>query len=154
MTQKTGPTDWLAEMAAAEEGGISVGGLAVKFRAMERQERNPQLIDLGKLIDVRRRERGLTVEDLLQQANVSQETLTELEQGLVMPYNRDLICRLARVLDLPADKLLAVAGLSGPLNPELSSAALRFASEARPPETLSPAEQQALGRFLEVLAVA
>ena len=54
---------------------------------------------------------------------------------------------------MPEEKLSAVAGLNGKPDPALSSAALRFAAQARPAEPLTPLEQSALGQFLKVLAV-
>lgn len=145
----------LARMAEQEASAmVSVGGLAVTLAALERQERSLELMALGKLIDLRRREKGLTVEELIRKSHVTQSALADLERGLRMPYSRDVICLLARVLELPAEKLLAVAGLNGEADLELGSAVLKIASQARPPEQLSPSEQDALEQLLEVLAVA
>ena len=97
------------------------------LRALERSELQPELMAIGKLVELRRREKGLTIEELRRQANVSETALVDLERGLRLPNTRDVICLLARVLELPADKLLAAAGLNGEPDPTLSLAVLRFA---------------------------
>ncbi len=95
-----------------DSGVISVGGLPVMFRALERMERRPELMAIGKLVELRRREKGLTVEELCRQADVTETALLDLERGLRLPNTRDVICLLARVLELPTDKLLAASGLN------------------------------------------
>jgi hypothetical protein len=85
---------------------------------------------------------------------VTEFALADLERGLVLPNTRDVICLVAKVLELPMDKLLTIAGLNEPADPDLQSAALKFASKAGPPPQLAPSEQAALGEFLEVLLVA
>lgn len=150
MTPTTPRTCWPAD---PEDSGLtSVGGLAVTLRALERTERRPELMALGKLVELRRREKGLTVEELSRQAHVTETAFIDLERGLRMPNTRDVICLLARVLELPADKLLAATGLNGDPDPLLSSAVLRFARQATAPERLSPPEHKALGDLLQVLA--
>src|SRR5262245_38884404 len=142
MTQMAQKNDWLTRMADGEDGAsVSVGGLAAKLAALERQDRSAELMALGKLVELRRREKNLTVAELTRRAHVTEGALVDLERGLRMPNTRDVIALLARALELPEDKLLAVAGLAGANDPALSSAALRFAAQARPTERLSPAEQ-------------
>src|SRR5205809_1969560 len=70
-----------------------------------------------------RPEKGLTVEELTRQARVTEAALIDLERGLRLPNTRDIIRLLARPLDLPCEKLLAVAGIGAALDPGLSSAA-------------------------------
>jgi len=155
MTHTSVKDEWVSRMADREDNAIvSVGGLAAKVAALERLERSRELMALGRLIDLRRREKGLTVEELTQRAHVTEAALVDLERGIRAPNTRDVIALLAKVLDLPEEKLRAVAGLDGAPDPTLSSAALRFASQARPAEPLTPSEQSALGQFLKVLTLA
>jgi transcriptional regulator with XRE-family HTH domain len=146
---------WTAHMADLEGNSVvSVGGLAAKLAALERQERRPELQALGKLVELRRRERGLSVSELLRKADLTEAALAYLEEGVRMPNTRDVIYFVAPVLDLPAEKLLAVAGLTDVADPALSSAALRFAAEANAADRLSPSERLALGEFLKALTAA
>ena len=154
MTHTESQDEWVARLADLEDNALtSVGGLAVQLAARERSERSPELMALGKLVELRRREKGLTVADLTRQAHVTEAALLDLERGLRLPNTRDVICLVAQVLDLPEEKLLAVAGLNGVADSDLSSAAVRFTAQASPTEQLSPSEQAALGQFLKVLAV-
>jgi transcriptional regulator with XRE-family HTH domain len=155
MTHPSVKGEWVTRMADLEANAIvSAGGLAAKAAALERQERSRELMALGKLIELRRREKGLTVEELTQRTHVTEAALLDLERGIRMPNTRDVIALVARALDLPEAKLRAIAGLNGVPDPTLSSAALRFAAQARPIEPLSPSEQSALGQFLKVLTLA
>lgn len=150
------PTEaWVRQAAEREDNGIvSVSGLAVRISDLERQERTPELKALGKLLELRRREKGLTVEEVARRAEVATTALEDLESGLRLPGLRDVVEAAAGALDLPAEKLLAAAGLTGSPDPDLSSAVLRFAREAQPVGWLSPSEEAALGKILKTLAVA
>ncbi len=147
--------EWFRKAAEAEDNGIvSVGGMAVRIAALERRERHPELKALGKLLELRRREKGLTVEEVARRAEVTAAALEALERGLRLLDTRDVIGAVAKALDLPAEKLLAAAGLNGSPDPELSSAVLRFAAAAQPAGRLSPSEEAALKQILNALAVA
>jgi len=125
----------------------------VRLAALERQDRSRELAAVGKIIELRRREKGLSAEDLAHQAHVTEEALFDLERGLRLPNSRDVIVLVSRVIDLPGEKLLAAAGLGGTADAELRSAALQLATRTKPPERLSPPENAALAEFMEALAV-
>lgn len=147
-------SDWFGPAAGDEaEQDISVGGLAVSFAALQRDERLPELAAVGKMIELRRRERGLPVEELARQAHVTEASLFDLERGRRLPNTRYVIVRVAQVIDLPGEKLVAAAGLGGATDAKLSSATVQCAARARPPERLSPPENAALAAFMEALAV-
>ena len=131
---------------------IAVGGLAARIAAVERQDRRPELAAVGKAVDLRRRERGLTPETLAEQARVTVEMLFDLERGVVMPNSPSVIRLVSRVLDLPADKLIAAGSLSPVAAPDLQTAAMRFVRHAQAPEQLSPREREALTAFIGALA--
>jgi len=130
-----------------------VGGLAVRLAALEHSECNPQLAAIGKMIELRRREQGLSVEALAQQSHVTEASLFNLERGVRQPNTQDVIVLVAQVIDLPEDRLLAAAGLGGETDPYLSSTAIQCAARVRPPERLSPPENAVLAKFMEALAV-
>jgi hypothetical protein len=152
MNTTNGTNDWPSAPPDREAGGdISVGGLAVRLAALERQERSPELAAVGKVIELRRRAMGLPAEELARQAHVTQGALLDLGQGLRLPNTRDLIILVSRVLDLPGERLVAAVGLGGATDPRLRSAILQCATQAKPPERLSPPENAALAGFMEVL---
>ena len=107
---------------------------------------------IGKLVELRRRELGLTVEELTRQAHVTEEALIDLELGMRMPNTRDVIVLVSRALGLSDDRLIEAAGLGGDLDPGLSSAARRFRERLAVPVRLAPPESAALSEFMETLA--
>ncbi len=131
---------------------ISVGGLAARLAALEKQERRPELAAVGKAIELRRREKGLSPEKLAVCARVTEDALFDLERGLRMPNTRDIIRLVSVALDLPSEKLIEAAGLNGSGDPVLSSAALRLASQTSVPLSLSPQEHAALDEFIGAFA--
>jgi transcriptional regulator with XRE-family HTH domain len=135
----------------SEEFQISVGGLGARLAALEKQERRPELAAVGKAIELRRRERGLSPEKLAASAHVTEDALFNLERGLRMPNTRDIIRLVSVVLDLPSEKLIEAACLGGSRDVVLCSAALRLASQTKIPATLSPPEHAALDEFMGVL---
>jgi hypothetical protein len=118
MTSASTNEDWFARMLEIEaNAGISVGGLRAELRARQRDERRPEIAAVGKLIDLRRRAKGLAVQDLTKLAHVTEFALADLERGLVLPNTRDVICLAAKVLELPMDKLLTIAGMTDASDP-------------------------------------
>jgi transcriptional regulator with XRE-family HTH domain len=134
-----------------EASDISVGGLGVRLAALEWPNRSQELSAVGKVVELRRRERGLSTEKLAIHAHVSEDALMDLERGLRMPNSRDVIRLVCVILDIPADKLIEAAGLSGLPNQALTSAAMRLASQAKIPESLSAPEHAALSEFMGTL---
>jgi transcriptional regulator with XRE-family HTH domain len=134
------------------DSDISVGGLGARLAALEKQERRPELAAIGKVIELRRRERGFTADKLAACAHVTENALFDLERGVRMPNTRDIIRLVSAVLDLPSDKLIEAAGLGRSKDTVLSSAALRLASQAKMPMSLSPPEHAALDEFMGALA--
>ncbi len=154
MIEMSTNTKWIQEMAEKEDNRpVSVGGLQVTLAALEHQETSPELAAVGILLDLRRRKLSLSVSDLARRAHVAEGELASLGRGLKMPNSRDVIVLLAQALGLPAEKLLAAAGLGGTADPDLRLAAIRCADQARAPVPLSPTEDAALGDFLGALAV-
>ncbi|HEV3440170.1 MAG TPA: helix-turn-helix transcriptional regulator [Gemmata sp.] len=135
-----------------ETSDISVGGLGVRLAALKAEDRRPELAAVGKAVELMRRERGLSTEKLALRAHVTEDALFDLERGLRMPNTRDVIRLVCVVLDIPADKLIAAAGLSGSPDPTLTSAAMRLASQAKMPEILSAPEHAALNEFMGAIA--
>jgi len=131
----------------------SVGGLSLRLAAWERQDIRPELAAVGKAIDLRRREKGVTSQELASRARVTVESLTEMERGLMMPNSPDIIRLVSKVLELPADKLLIAAGLTETSDATLRAAALRLVHQTKTPESLTPVEQAALTEFIDVLRV-
>lgn len=154
MTHAKQPTDeWMQWAAETEGDGIaSVGGLKVRIAALECREHRVELAAVGQLLDLRRRELGLEIDELAKRAHVAPESLNDLERGLVMPNSADVIRLVARALNLPGDKLVEAASIDGATDPILSRAALRCADRAKSPNRLYPGEREALTEFIGILS--
>src|SRR6516162_8292095 len=123
MTSPSGSNEWVVRMAEGEANAIvSVGGLAVKVAALGQPARSPELLALGKLVELRRREKGSTAAALAHQACVTEAALLNLERGIRLPNTRDVTTLVAQVLDLPAEKLAALVGSQGASDPTLRAA--------------------------------
>lgn len=140
-------TDREAEM------DISVGGLGVRLAALERQEGSAELAAVGKVLELRRREKGLSAAELARQAHVTEAALFDLERGVRIPNSKDVIILVAQVLGLPGERLIGAAGLNGTTDRDLGLAALQCADRAKVPAPLSPPENAALAGFMEALSV-
>lgn len=152
MNKNTGPSlEWLQEMAGHEDScrSVSVGGMAADLGMLPAASDETHRV-FGRLIEFARREKGISLEQLAERADIDLEEVVEIERNEnVVPQLRT-VHQLALVLSLPAGRLAEVAGLAAP-RPDLSNAALRFAARSEPTATLTPAEREAFEEFVKVL---
>jgi transcriptional regulator with XRE-family HTH domain len=104
----------------------------------------------AKLIELRRRHHGLSVEQLAKVAGVDLAELVALEREGVAPRPQALH-QLARVLKLPLPRLMQLAGLEGANDRGLDQEAVRFAARSEAVGKLSPEEEEALEDFVKYL---
>jgi transcriptional regulator with XRE-family HTH domain len=143
--------DWLLEMADVEGTvrSTSVGGMAADLGLLPLIPADSKRV-FGRLLEFARRARGLSVEQLAEQANVDFAEVVEIEQhDDAIPQPRT-VYQLAQALELPADKLIEVAGLAKARR-EIRDAALRFAARSEPTTQLTPVEREAFEEFVKVL---
>jgi transcriptional regulator with XRE-family HTH domain len=146
--------EWLLRNAAEDDGGaVSVGGLAQMLGLLE----PPHLVEsaaktaFARLIELRRRERGLSLETLAAKADVDLAAVLAIEQDIdVVPEPR-IVLQLAQVLDLPPQRLLQLSGLSQSQDASLEKAAVRFAARSQPVDELSAQEHDALNELVKVI---
>lgn len=146
-------------MAALEEGvSVTAGSLdtAAFYRRVEQQraasegKNSPYAPVLGMFLNLARRERSLTLEQLAKQMDSNPLELLLIEEGRLTPEPR-IISKLARALNVPPGKLMQLAGHIESLDKEVASAAYAFVASAsiRP---LEPSEKAALHEFVKALA--
>ena len=104
----------------------------------------------GRLVELRRRERGLAAECLAERADLELADVIELEHGVAESPEPRTVFKLAEVLGLPIGGLMQLAGLAE-LGPRLSEAAASFNARLRPSGKLSREERDALARFVGML---
>ena len=152
MTKHIGPSrEWLLQAADIEDScrSVSAGGMAVDLDMLPPAGGDTHRV-FGRLIEYARRKQGLTVEALAEEADVDLGEIVEIEtHEHVVPQVRT-VYQLAKRLELPAGKLMEVAGLATP-RPEVSSAALKFAARSESTAKLTSEEREALEEFVRVL---
>jgi transcriptional regulator with XRE-family HTH domain len=146
--------EWLLRNAAEDDNSsLSVGGLAHTLGVLQA----PDPMDaaaktaFAKLVEFRRRERGLTVEALAGKANVELADLIALENdGNAMP-EPGMVFKLAEVLELPPQRLMQLSGLMESKDDGFKNAVVRFAARSKPVEVLSKEEHEALAELVKIM---
>ena len=149
--KRPGPSrEWLLHIAELEDAcpSVSVGGMACDFDLLPAASEAHRVF--GRLIELARRKKSLTVEQLAEKADIDLEDLVEIEnEEPIVPQVRTVF-QLASALDLPAGRLMEVAGLAKP-RPEVNRATLKFAARSESTAKLTREEKEALDEFVKVL---
>jgi transcriptional regulator with XRE-family HTH domain len=119
---------------------------------VERYERLPQLAAVGRLLDSRRREQGLSLDDLLSRGQVTKDSLANLDRGLKQSNSASIVRSVAAVLGLPAEKVVEAAGVGDREDTELAHEAIRCVGLIEDPLPLSPEQREALHEFIGILS--
>lgn len=143
--------EWLLRMADAEDrhASITAAGLAADLGMLKPESAGGSRV-FGRLIQIARRARELTLEALAESADVDVSQLLAIEREGATPAPRT-VYQLAHALHLSTGRLMEVAGLAKPRDPELTQAALRFAARSEPVAKLSNEEREAFEEFVKVL---
>jgi len=150
--------NWLAKRAEQEDRHfISVGGL-ISGVSSEQEVGGPsgsglEVTQLAfvRLLQLARRERRLSLEQLAEQADVDLIEVAKIEMGRASSLSPRTIYQLASLLRLPSMKLMVLAGLIQIRDARLQEASLRFVARSKPTKDLSAEETTALGEFVKFL---
>ena len=145
---------WLLEKASQEDGCfVSVGGFV---DALERTE--PSEIDVipmkhafVRFLQLTRRERNFSLEQFAEKVDVNLVELLRIEKDEHYVPALRTVYQIANFLDVPRQKLMALAGLLSAKDAEFQNAALKFAARSESVETLSQEEHAALEEYIEFL---
>ncbi|NMY75634.1 helix-turn-helix transcriptional regulator [Pseudomonas sp. WS 5071] len=148
------PKEWSLRMARREEqaGALAQFGAGYSAPKDGYAEASHANSVLGRFVQLLRRKRHMTLEQLATQADVDISELVEIETDIYHHPQPRTIYMLADYFDLPKPKLMEIAGLVVPRNNQLSNAAVRFAANSGPLVELSPEEQRALEEFVKELS--
>ena len=146
---------WLRQAADLEDqfGPISVGGMAHELGMLNVSTARPAGV-FGRFVEFARRKRHLSVEDLANQTTVDLAELVTLEQDPDAQPRPRTVHKLATFLRLPVGPLLELAGLAEAKDPDIGTAALRFAARSETNAELTPQENQAYEEFVKVIVEA
>jgi transcriptional regulator with XRE-family HTH domain len=149
---------WWRARAEREEGHfIAAGALAMDpdFASAFRPqlvEREQSRVAFGKFIELMRRSKGWTVEDLASEADLEIGDVLLIEDDLTVLPEPRTVYQLARVFKIPQTNLMQISGLSVPRDPNLRQETVRFAARSQSVEKLSDSEHLALEQFVSVLS--
>lgn len=116
-------------------------------------ENRPEgLFAFGKLVELMRRSKGWSVEELADEADLDLADVVVIEDDHSAIPEPRAVYKLAEVFQLPQGRLLQIAGLTKEKDPSLQRDTLRFAARAQSIAKLSEVEQNALNEFVSVIA--
>jgi transcriptional regulator with XRE-family HTH domain len=109
-------------------------------------------IAFGRFVQLMRRKRGLTLEDLETKADIDLGELVSIEEGIPHVPEPRTIYQLAQFFKVPSKGLLQLSGLSKARDARFEHEAVRFAARSESVEKLTDEEAAALERFIAVLS--
>jgi transcriptional regulator with XRE-family HTH domain len=147
-------------LAALEEGcSVTAGSLdpaTFTRKVDEVRSREPErelyLGVFSKLISMKRRDAGLTIEQLSAKADVDAFEILDIEESLRVAPEPRVVSKIARALGLPAGKLMQLVGHLTVVDTSVPCAALKFAAGSGSVQKLSREEKAALNDFVKALS--
>lgn len=150
--------NWLEKRAKQEDRGfVSVGGLVSQINPNWQQVGDysqgiePTRAAFVRLLQLARRERRLSLEDLAERADVDLAELVGIETNENFRPTPRTVHQLANFLKLPAKKLMVLAGLLQNKDASLQRETVRFAARSQPLEDISPEEHAAFEDYVKFL---
>jgi len=148
--------EWCLRMAQLEgDTEIGAGALAgdpVFDSQMTQVEPEYAVLAFGRFVRLMRRNRGLTVERLAEDADLDIAELLNIEEDAHYKPELRTVHQLAGFFGVQRAGLLQIAGLTTARDNHLVNEAIRFAARSEPTVALTADERSALEAFVSVLA--
>jgi HTH-type transcriptional regulator, competence development regulator len=149
--------DWCMRMAQLEAGDeIGAGPLAIDpvfdGKAVSFEAPEETTVAFSRFVRLARRNRGLSVEKLAEDADVEVAELVSIEENGQHKPDLRTVYQLANFFGVQRTNLLQVAGLTMPRDSHIVSEAVRFAARSEPVAALTSEERSALDAFVSVLS--
>lgn len=109
-------------------------------------------IAFGRVINLCRRNRGLTIETLAKSADLNPEIVIAIEHRIGFVPDPNTIHQLANALGLSADRMMQLAGNTSIFDACIVEKAQVFAALPDPVEELNEQEKEALNELVKLLA--
>ena len=150
--------EWF-EKSARLEGDSAVGAgvpaLVFRDKAKSGEDACEVAAELrlafGRFVQLMRRDKRLTIEQLAAAADVDAGELMEIEKDVRYLPEPATVYQLAKVFELSDRSLMQLAGLIVKKDPQFVQEAVRFAAKSEPIAKLTAEEQAALESFVAVL---
>ena len=134
--------EWVRTQADAEDGILSVGGLAHRVGMLGSSvSPDPGRMMLAKFVELARRERKQSPQELAARAGIDLSEVVALENPEWQRPSAQVIESVAAALDIDALPLLELGGFSHTENKVLGELAVEFAARL---ESMNPLEPQEL----------
>jgi transcriptional regulator with XRE-family HTH domain len=146
--------EWLQRHADSDQNlEIAAGSFSLDQLppAMGELAASPQPGAFGRLINLSRRKRGWTIEDLVASARIDAGEAIRIEHDSSYIPGPRTVYQLSTALDLPRERMLQLSGNMLLRDRRLGEQAVKFAARSESVEKLSRQEHQALEEFVKYL---
>lgn len=124
----------------------------ISEREVHQEDDFPEAYAFGALVQLLRRDRKLSVDQLASAAQVATPELMSIELDPEYVAEPRTVYQISRYFGLPDRPLMKLATVTTPRNDRLRDAAVRFAANASRVMELSHEERAALAEFIQFLA--
>jgi transcriptional regulator with XRE-family HTH domain len=149
---------WMARARREGDAAVSAGLLAFD-PAPEERPSNVQTatfeetrIAFGKFVNLMRRRRGFSMEQLADAADLDASELLVIEDNVHYVPEPRTVFKLAQTFEVSQQRLMQLAGLAAANDVGLRQEAVRFAARSESVQKLTPEESSALEVFVAVLS--
>ena len=149
---------WCSVMADKETGvEVGAGILAIDpvFSATPHSEHDrvdDARLAFGRFINLMRRQRGLTIEKLAEDAELDVGEVLSIEEDAHYDPGPRTVYQLANIFDVSHQRLLQLSGLAQARDTQFVDEMVRYAARSENIAMLNPAEQAALDGFISALS--
>jgi HTH-type transcriptional regulator, competence development regulator len=149
--------EWWMSRARREGDAIISAGLLAFDPAPEARPANAlaaeeNRIAFGKFVNLMRRRRGLSMEQLADSAELDPSQLLVIEDDVHHVPEPRTVYKLAQAFEVSQRSLMQLAGLTAANDAGLRREAVRFAARSESVQKLTPEESSALEAFIAVLS--
>mgnify|MGYP001171470693 CR=1 FL=1 len=147
--------DWSQRMAQMELGqeiragnfGFKDVPASVQSRALSEAGAEPKVV-FARFVELMRRKRGLTVEQLADACGIEVADLINIEDEDLTGLGPRTVYQLANWFEVSVSKLMQLAGLRDVEDATLAQQGLRFAARSNSMASLTTEEREALEEFV------
>ncbi len=151
--------DWWMARARREGDAVIGAGLLAFDPALDERASGVQTavieetrIAFGKFVNLMRRRRGFSMEQLAQAADLDASELLVIEDDLHYVPEPRTVFKLAETFEVSQRRLMQLAGLAAANDAGFRQEAVRFAARSEAVQKLTPEESSALEAFVAVLS--
>ena len=152
--------DWSRRMALRELGhDVSAGSFGIEdlprpatAPVVESPVLTESKVAFSRFVELMRRKRGMTVEQLADACGVEVAEIVSIEDEVLTGLGPRTVFQIANCFKVSDVKLMQVAGLMHAQNSSIAEKSLRFAARSNSMASLSKEEREALEQFVSELS--